>query len=435
MQILPLKSQFVARITTIGLLVFPPILVLGLSFPLLIRNARDLELLPAREVGQLYFVNTIGAALGAIAATYALVRTVGTLHGFLGLTLLLAIGSVLALAWKSVNPWRPAGVLALVMAVAALVPPTSLVHLRPGEDLIESAEDEYGVQVLARTERGALRVRNNRLHLVYDLGYLQTSHAQQMAAHLSVLLAAECRDIINIGTGYGITAGTFTLYPDVRSIETVEILPFLVARQQRFAPYNFAYWNDPRVTLRQGDGRHVLVAAHKTYDIISVNVLDPYLPGSSSLYTTDFYRALRERLRPGGVMTQLLWGHDLMLLLRGLKTVFPDLLLFPAYGGTSYNAVAFRDPVDLGRLRFRLERLTAVARKEIRRISAADGQPDNPDVMLPALLERAVQMSAKLQAQVDPRGPLHTDDRPLLEYRWAHGMPNVSILDSPLVNQ
>src|SRR5262249_62317396 len=138
-------------------------------------------------------------------------------------------------------------------------------------------------------------------------------HAEQMAARLTVLLAGQCRDVINIGTGYGITAGTFTRYDDVRSIETAEILPFLVARQQMFSRHNFAYWTDPRVTLREGDGRHLLLTSPRAFDIVSVNVLDPYLPGSSLLFTTDFYEAVKERLRPGGVMTQLLWGNDLDL--------------------------------------------------------------------------------------------------------------------------
>jgi hypothetical protein len=71
-----------------------------------------------------------------------------------------------------------------------------------------------------------------------------------------------------VAAGYGITAGTFTLYSGVRSVGTVEILPFLLDRQNMFARYNFAYWKDPRVTLKEGDGRHLLLASGQTYDII-----------------------------------------------------------------------------------------------------------------------------------------------------------------------
>jgi spermidine synthase len=433
----PLGSEFAERVAIIWVLVFPPILVLGLSFPLLVAGARELDLFPGRALGHLLFVNTLGAALGAAVATYLLSRWLGTLGGFLLLTALLVAASAMAL-WGAAGGWRrPLAALAVALViVAAFRFPTSLVLLRKGEILGDSAEDEYGVQVLALTSSGTARVRNNRLQLIYDLGNRWTSHAQQMAAHMTVLLARQCRDVINIGTGYGITAGTFTRYADVRSIETVEILPFLAARQPVFARYNFAYWSDPRVTFHQDDGRHVLLTSGRAYDIVSINVLDPYLPGSSSLFTTDFYRAVKQRLRPGGVMTQLLWGSDVNLLIRGLQTVFPALLFFPTYSGSSYNVVAFRDPVDPERVPLHLERLTPAARQAIRSISAVDDAPDDPELYLVRLVDAARKESPLLiRRAMREAGPLHTDDRPVLEYRWAHGIPEVSVLDSPLVDQ
>ena len=434
--VLSFSRDFARRVATIWMLVFPPILVLGLMFPLLIAGARGLDLFPGRTIGRLLFANTLGAALGAAIATYTLSRWVGTLNGFLLLTELLLVGAVLILWSSGRGWWRAAAVVALLVAI--LTPfgfPTSLIYLRSGETLMDRKEDEFGVQVLARSRDGSLRVRNNRLQLIYDLGNRQTTHAQQMAAHLTVLLAGQSHDVLIIGTGYGITTGTFTLYPDIRWIETIEILPFLVDRQHLFARYNFAYWNDPRVTIRQGDGRHFLLASSRTYDIVAVNVLDPYLPGSSSLFTTDFYRAVKQRLRPGGVMTQLLWGYQFYPVTRGLHSVFPRLLFFPTYGGPAANVVAFRDPVDLEHVRPHLERLTPAAREQIQAISAADQGAADPDVYLADLMALVLEHRTRLlQAAEGRKGPLHTDDHPVLEYMWVHG-PGVSVLDSPLVEE
>lgn len=195
-----LGSEFTERVAIVWMLVFPPILVLGLSFPLLMAGARELDLFPGRSVGRLLFVNTLGAALGAAVATYLLSRWLGTLDGFLALTVL--------------------------------------------------------------------------------------------------------------------------------------------------------------------------------------------------------------------------------------------LLFFPAYGHTSYNVVAFPDPVDLGHVRMHLERLTPTARQAIRAVSPEDDGPDDPEVYLTRLLEAARKTSPGLLRQAqDRKGPLHTDDRPILEYRWAHGIPEISVLDSPLVEQ
>jgi len=271
-------------------------------------------------------------------------------------------------------------------------------------------------------------MRNNRVSLVFDLGHPQTTRAQQMSAHLAVLLAGDPARVLNVGTGYGITAGTFTLYDAVEEVRTVELLPFVLAHQDDFAAHNFGYVSDPRVTVVRGDGRHALLASAEAWDVVSVNVLDPYLPGSSSLYTVDFWEEARARLRPGGVFTQLFWGEDVDLLVRGLASVFPRVLLFPEYGGTSYTVVAFRDAgpdLPAGAL----ERVTARARAALEEVAGgAVGE------VVPVLVAEARRVAeARLAESRALQGPLHTDDRPILEYRWAHGVPGVSPLDSPLV--
>jgi len=382
-------------------------------------------------MGNLYFINTVGAVLGAAVASFVLSRRLGTMGGFLALTALFVVAAVLLVTvHASRGSTRAIAVLLLAVAVlAGTRMPADLVQLRHDEELVASGEDEYGVQVLARTDRGTLRVRNNRLSLIYDLGEWETSHAQQMPAHLAVLLADGCSDVLNVGTGYGITAGAFTLYDDVGTIDTVEILPFLVERQNQFSEFNFDYVKDPRVNLVRGDGRHFLVTSEKSYDIISVNVLDPYLPGSSSLFTVDFWRIAREHLRPGGVYTALFWGADVDLLSRGLSEVFPTVLYSPAYGESSYNVIAFRDELADDEIRLRLDRLSLKAMIEIKSLTGEDP---------PALLQHELDAAlAARQGFADgPKaapGPLHTDDFPILEYRWAHGVKWVSILDSPLV--
>lgn len=429
-RILPISNEFVRRIVTVWVLILPPVLVLGLVFPLLAWSAREINELPGRVMSRLYLINTIGGVLGAVIASFALSRWMGTLHGFLALTGLLVF-AVLFLLARSGRRWQQA--VAVVAAVGFLLAgysfPDNLVQLREDEELLAANEDEYGVQVLTSTQHQTMRVRNNRLSLIYDLGHWQTTHAQQMAAHLTVLLASESRNVLNIGTGYGITAGTFTLYQDVQLIETIEILPFLVKEQSRFSEYNFDYLSDPRVILAQGDGRHHLITSSRAYDIISVNVLDPYLPGSSSLYTVDFWELVRDRLRPGGVFTQLFWGDDTLLLVKGLKTVFPTVLYFPAYGGTSFNVVAFKEAVTEGTLDLHLDRFGPEAIREVSKIASSD-----PGPLFRELIRRAWVTQRKLEdLTAKTPGRLHTDDFPILEFRWAHGVKHVSILDSPLV--
>jgi hypothetical protein len=162
-----------------------------------------------------------------------------------------------------------------------------------------------------------------------------------------------------------------------------------------------------------------------------VNVLDPYLPGSSALYTVDFWQIARDHLKKGGVFTQLFWGEDLDLLVRGLRTVFPTALYFPAYGNTSFNVVAFAEPVTSSTLSLKLERLTPEIENQILEMTGSEAA-----YLFKGLLEQAWRIHPafeRLAARTE--GRLHTDNHPILEYRWAHGVHNVSNLDSPLVEQ
>jgi len=432
-----LRETIGGRLLLTTVLMAPPIVLLGMVFPLLLWGADRMEVMPGHRVGMLYFVNTMGAVLGAVLATFVLTRWLGTIPGFQVVSIFCGLaGLVLFLSTVEGRLRIPAAVPAFMLAAVVVassailvVTPTSLALVRADETLLLEQEDEYGAQVLVETEAGHYRVRNNRLSLVYDLGHPQTTHAQQMAAHLTVLLAEDARDVLNIGTGYGITAGAYTLYPEVESVRTVEILPFLVDLQQWLAPHNFGLSSNPGVELLQGDGRQALLASDKTWDIISVNVLDPYLPGSSGLYTLEFWREARQRLNPGGVYTQLFWGADVGLLVRGITKVFPEVYFFPAYGGTSFNVVAFRDARDSDDIAPRFDRVGDEARRQWIRI---EGDP--PEAVWPRLLAQsrgAWQQLSRLSQEA--KGPLHTDDRPILEYRWSHGVDEVSPLDSPLI--
>lgn len=157
-------------------------------------------------------------------------------------------------------------------------------------------------------------------------------------------------------------------------------------------------------------------------------MLDPYLPGSSGLYTVDFWREARARLEPGGVFTQLFWGEDLPLLVRGIQEVFPTVLYVPAYGETSHIVVAFRDetPHDIVP---RLERLSPDARRAL--VALEQGTPEET---LAEVVRKAFSTIDEIQAVGrSSTGPLHTDRHPVLEYRWSHGVAGISIMDSPLV--
>ena len=65
------------RVLSCLVMVFLPSLALGATFPLAIRWYASGSAEPAREGGALYFVNTVGAAIGALVAGFVLIPTLG----------------------------------------------------------------------------------------------------------------------------------------------------------------------------------------------------------------------------------------------------------------------------------------------------------------------------------------------------------------------
>jgi len=392
-----------------------PVTLLGMAFPFLMQTARRIDDRPGRAVGSLYFVNSIGAALGAFFGGFFAPRTIGTLAGFV-------VASVCMLAvalWcHAMGPGRPIRRLARGAAIAGLLVPALLLMPRDllfydeDQTLIAWNEDEYGIQLVTRDAQGQMFVKSNRLYVAYTLGPLVTNFTQETISYESCLLSEQCETILNIGTGYGITAGAFTVLDVVASVITIEVLPYICEIQPMFERYNFAYYNDPRVTRLCTEGRRMLAASDEQFDVITVNVMDPYIPGSSSLFTTDFWKIAKSRLAPGGVYSQLIWGPDANRLLQGLRTVFPTVLQFPGGWKDTYNVIAFAEPTEP---RLHLERVTPALREALARFNIPDAEVFFRETLTTALrVEReARQQSFDLV--------LHTDDMPILEYRWARG--------------
>jgi spermidine synthase len=81
------------RFVLSALLVLPPTIAMGISFPLLVRWIRHRGNLE-RNIGRLYTVNTLGAAIGTLLCTYVVFAALG-LHRTLGLVL--AINTIVLL--------------------------------------------------------------------------------------------------------------------------------------------------------------------------------------------------------------------------------------------------------------------------------------------------------------------------------------------------
>src|SRR5690606_4228216 len=124
-----------------------------------------------------------------------------------------------------------------------------------------------------------------------------------------------------VGYGSGITVGAIAQAPSVERIDVVELEPAVYTAADRFfGAYNHRPEADPRVRRLVGDGRNVLLAGDRRYDVIVSEPSNPWIAGVASLFTREFYALASEHLADGGVFCQ--WAQLYELGPRNVKTIY-----------------------------------------------------------------------------------------------------------------
>lgn len=394
-----------------------PAIALGVVFPLLL-------MLPAQgvprgvHVGRLYALNTVGAMVGSLGTGYVLFAALGS-NRILLLGVGLLVGSLVLLVGAAPAAARPPRAVVAAVTLGVMLAFglrwNSRLSTVPPERTEVVDEDAYGIFTIARTRDGFLSVRCNATELVYLFGDPSTQFVQESQAHFPLLFARQRQEVLVIGSGYGITAGAAGRWPGVSHIDAVEILPLMVAHADRFSSGNHEYHHNPRISVHVADGRHFLAASPKKYDVISINVSDPYLPGSSSLFSTEFYELVTRTLNPDAVVCQHLFGPDVASLYHGFKQHFRHVKVLPSYEG-GVSVIGSQSPLELvgGE---------AFTDPVLSQVLGAVGLGSRED--LQERLAEGDQTQARLEAEIPAF--INSDVHPALEFRRS---AQVSLLKS-----
>lgn len=396
------------------ILLVPALLPLGMLFPAALTCSRKIISDTGRTAGSFYMVNTAGSMLGSLGVGFGLIATVGS-YGTLKIAVIAcAIAAALLFAMefarsKSLKALA-AAICAALLTLANPLPARLTFAKEPGQ-LLYWNEDANGIfQIVRSAKDGNLVVTNNSTSLVYKAGSFATDFVQQMQAHLAMMYRPGSKKILVLGSGYGITAGTFTLYP-VNKIDAVEIIPSMIRTADFYNPYNFSYDKDPRVSVFADDGRHFLTRTHETYDIISINVTDPVLPGSSALFHKEFYKAAKRHMAKDGILVHHIFGEQIDFTLGELAREFPYIYLYDSYAN-GFNVLASQSP-----LRIDDKGVESLLRSEkVARALNSIGIAE--PINMPAYLKNYVRYE-----DLYPSGPLAypeiSDNYPFIEFSWT----------------
>lgn len=343
---------------------FPPALLMGATFPFLVRAAAGPADVLNQPVGRLYGMNTLGAVVGAAAGGLLLLPGLHV-HG----TVLMAAAMNLVaafvaggLAVSAQTAVRPRRLTLWGLATAALV----ILGLwqRPPWDpiLMTSGMYKYVSNLETRNRDGVLNFAVRPFDLVfYDEGLSAvisvtrkreggnlalatngkvdaSSHAdretQTLVAHLPLAFRPQSSHVMVIGLASGMTLGSVTLYPGPARIDVVEIEPAVVEASHAFDEYNHHPLDDPRVHLHLNDARnHLLLTDDETYDLVIAEPSNAWLSGVANLFTAEFFALGKRKMKRGGLWTQWIQTYgmapdDLRCLLGTFADAYLHVRLF-----------------------------------------------------------------------------------------------------------
>lgn len=123
----------------------------------------------------------------------------------------------------------------------------------------------------------------------------------EMITHIPMAVHPNPKNILVIGAGDGGVVRELTRYPNVESIDLVEIDELVIEVSRKFLPSTACCLGDERVHIFCEDGVRFIRRCDNKYDVIIVDSTDPFGPGES-LFTKEFYGSCNKALRDDGIM-------------------------------------------------------------------------------------------------------------------------------------
>jgi predicted membrane-bound spermidine synthase len=333
----------------------PATVCAGMTLPLLtyglLRRGRG-----EQSIGAVYAANTLGAIVGVLFAVH--VGMTG-----LGLKGLIAFGAGcdilvgLAFLWLAAgyaSKLVPAGVTgASAVALAAVV---LLVEFDPYRmasgvyrtgmllypQLTEVAFQQDGktATISAYVERGSgvVTIATNgkpdaSVGMRPDSQPTTDEATATLLAVLPMAFHPGAEKAANIGLGSGLTTATLLGNPRLRRVDTIEIERSVIDAARHFRPRVERVYADPRSHLHVDDAKTFFSVQQEQYDVVISEPSNPWVSGVAGLFSDEFYRQVKQHLRPDGVFAQWVQLYeidtDLVLsIIRALSDNFSDFVVY-----------------------------------------------------------------------------------------------------------
>jgi spermidine synthase len=421
-------------------LMFVPAIFMGLAYPAVCQKLIEDRENIAEQSGSIYFIGNLGAMFGIFCTGLLIVPALGlngTLAVFCAASILFALLTVLV--YRETFPAKPIPGYAssgIVLALSALYIVNAPPILRYGEAHYDREtgmwrEGSMGPGAKATTilrykagASGTIIVKEERLSgetdsyrrlYVDDQPVASTIPAAvidaKMLAHIPLFLHSNPSNALTVGFGSGGTSYSMRAH----GVDTyaVEIEAEVLRGAKYFLEQNHNVMESAGFYLILNDARDHLHTTRRKYDVISTDVTNLQYKQNASLYSREYFRLMKRSLAENGIACawipiKAIYEDELRILMRTFLDVFPYASLwFMDHAETSFG-ILIGTP---GPVRFDLRRFKkAYAVPEVRRDLMGVGVADPHQIMSFMYLDH------EGYREYVGAGPLHTDDRPTLEF-------------------
>jgi spermidine synthase len=284
--------------------------LVGLELPILMRILRD-ELDFKDLVSRVLTFDYLGALAASVLFPLLFVPQLGLVRTSLVIG---AINAGVALwgTW-ALRPLLAAEPLGLRIRALGLIAILGVAYWQADAFLAWVEEEQFDGQVLyarttpyqrivfAEAKQGGFNLYLNA-HLQF--ASFDEHRYHEALAHPAMLASGQRRRVLILGGGDGLALREALRYRDVEEVTLVDIDPEMTGlsrRLPRLAELNQHAYDDPRVSVINQDAFVWLSSPSSgSFDVALIDFPDPHSYSLGKLYTTRFFRLLRERLSSSG---------------------------------------------------------------------------------------------------------------------------------------
>ncbi|MBD3181810.1 tetratricopeptide repeat protein [Candidatus Poribacteria bacterium] len=431
-----------SRFTLSFLVMLVPTMLMGATFPLVVKiYSRSFRHL-GQSIGNVYSINTLGSIFGSFMTGFVFIPLIGIQRSIIIIAFLNAaagtVVSILSATYSSslMNQERhssnmiyiiPPSVAILIMALVSIFidmekPLTEYTSIFKGTGIANKMlfyeEDIDASVTVVEDTQNVRRAFVDANQAAEDSRWDLPSHS--VIGHLPILLHPEPENALVIGFGMGVTSWSISRHGV--EVDAVEISPGMIKANKYFTKINNNVLDEPLVNLYLDDGRNFALTTDKKYDMISTGIIHPLVSANSAgFYTIDFYDICKRILSEDGIMCQWVPLHRVpeehyRMIVRTFKSAFPHTTLWFKYTPDFVILIGMPKKLKIDYMDFK-NRMSKPGVKE----DLALVNMDDPVAFLDSFM-----MDEDNVEQYAGDGPLHTDNRPRMEF-FGTTMGNTTI--------